>query len=176
MEKFWLPFFIGKHGCEHPRDFVNFQAEAEFHLRAAKTNRGRLHSPAGYNTKTTPLNEYLRYLLKKRVIEEKQFFVLDYKLTLEERKRRISVPTRTTDTYSISELEDIKARIDTNYSDVELDLKWKLRAYAIFLGCYCMGLRIGNVLGMPVENLQPDDEIPHAQLKSWPMVQLRLIG
>lgn len=163
VEKFWLPFFISK-SCEHPRDFINFQSDAEFHLRTIKNKFGKLYSPASYNNKTTPLNEYMRYLLKKKVITPDQFFTLDYRLTLEERKRQTYIPVRTTDTYSMEELKKIKIRIDQTYDDRE-SLPWKLRAYGLYLGSFCMGLRVGNILGLPVSNLKPDDEIPHAQLK-----------
>lgn len=146
------------------RDFIDFQSEAEFYLRTAKTLKGRLYSPAGYNRQTTPLNEYMRFLLKRKIISSDQFFTIDYRLTLEERKRRAFVPVRTTDTYTIGELGEIKAKIDSTFGSPDL-LKWKLRAYAIYLGSYCMGLRVGNVLGPPVQNLKPDDDIPHVQLK-----------
>lgn len=164
LEMFWIPFFIEHHSCEHPRDFVEFQTEADFHLRTAKNKFGRRYSPASYNNKTTPLNEYMRFLLKKRIITHEQFFTLDHKLTLEERKRRSYVPVRTTDTYSVEELKEIKLKIDSRYHSPER-LQWKLRAYGLYLGCFCLGLRVGNVLGMPTSNLHPDHEIPYAQLK-----------
>ena len=166
VEKFWLPFFLNKHSCSHPRDFVNFHAEAESYLRSAKTKYGTPYSPAAYNRKTTPINEYMRFLKKKRVIESAQFFTLDDRLTLEERKRKKINPVRSTDTYSKSELVEIKRRIDATFShNTEEDLKWKLRAYGIFLGCFCFGLRIGNVLGLPAGNLFPNADVPYAQLK-----------
>jgi integrase len=165
VEKFWLPFFLGKHNAQHPRDFLELHEEAEYHLRSARTRGGQRYSPAAYNRKTTPFNEYMRFLLKKRVIEQKHFITLDPKLTLEEKKRKRFNPVRSTDTYSKEELLDIKRRIDAYYSHPTDDLKWKLRAYGIFLGSFCLGLRIGNVLGLPAGNLRPNDHIPHAQLK-----------
>ena len=164
VERFWLPFFLNKKLCQHPRDFVEHHAAAEFYLRSTKNKHGRLYSPAAYNSMTTPLNEYMRFLLKTRVIEQSQFFTVDHKLTLEERKRRLHTPVRTTDTYTVKDLESIKEKIDARYFDPE-DLKWKLRAYAIYLGSFCMGLRVGNILGTPTKNLRPDAEVPYLQLK-----------
>ncbi len=84
--------------------------------------------------------------------------------TLEERKRRIKKPVRNTDTYTASDLLEIKKKIDLTFAG-SANLQTKLRAYGILLGCYCMGLRVGNVLGLPVKNLFPDAEVPHLQLK-----------
>lgn len=165
VENFWLPFFLKTHSCEHPKDFVDLNEEAEYFLRSARTLKGKHYSPAAYNRKTTPFNEYMRFLLKRRVIKQKDFFTLDPKLTLEERKRRRHAPVRSTDTYSQVELFDIKRRIDAVYFHPIDDLKWKLRAYAIFFGSFCLGLRIGNVLGLPAGNLKPNVPVPHAQLK-----------
>lgn len=164
MEIFWLPFFINKKCCEHPKDFIEFQSDAEFYLRAASGQKVKRYAPSSYNKKTTSLNEYMRFLLKKRIISKDQFFTVDFKLTMEERKRRLHAPVRSTETYALDELAEIKTKIDATYNTAD-QLQWKLRAYGIYLGSYCFGLRVGNVLGMPTANLLPDDEVPHAQLK-----------
>ncbi|PIT98804.1 MAG: hypothetical protein COT74_14035 [Bdellovibrionales bacterium CG10_big_fil_rev_8_21_14_0_10_45_34] len=165
MKRFWMPFFLGN-GCNHPKDFKNFKAKARTHVMMAKTLSGKKYSHNTYSSITTPFNEYMRFLLDSGYIGQDDFYTLDIKMTLEQKKqarRRGEDVTgvRTKETYTEDELNDIKDAIDKAYKD---NLEMKKKAYAIFFGV-CTGLRRGNLLGLNAECLHPDDDVPNFDLK-----------
>jgi integrase len=169
---FWLPYFVDEQGCEHPKDFIQFRGFVEDHVQSAMTKNGELYSPHTYKSMTVPFNEFLKYLAKKGVIQDGEVFKVSVSVTLEQEKRGNDQRKRKVGHYSANELYDIKKKVDAQYAiskedtkDEKLDKKKrKLQAYAIFLGC-CMGLRRGNIIGLRVEDLFPENEIPHLVTK-----------
>jgi len=159
--KFWMPFFFDK-GCQHPKDFINWQAEAETHIQSAVTRHGKKYSFNSYATLAGPLNTYMKYLLAKRYIGQEDLFTIDVKMTLEQRKQsgrrgKGVQAVRSNDVYSEQELLEIKEQIDSAYKD---SIEMKTRAYAMYFGI-ATGLRRGNLLGLTADCLHPDDKIPH---------------
>ncbi len=154
--RFWMPFFLSK-GCEHPKDFKQWKNQAIHHIKTAETKQGQKYSHNTYGTLTKPLNEYMRFLNEYEYIGSLDVFFLNVKVTLEQKKRGDFKAKRSSDTYSIDELKDIKNKIDVTYAN---DIHKKLRAYALYFGV-CTGLRRGNLMGMKVENLFPDARVPN---------------
>lgn len=161
MRYFWLPLFYKKFGCEHPREFLVYKLQAKNHVRTSKNKFGRPYSPNTYTTLTTPFNEYMRFCEDTGVIKPEESFSIDAELTLEEKKRRRVAPVRSTRTYTLPELFEIKKKIDVQYKE---NPEWKLKAYAMLFGVYT-GLRRGNLLGLYASNLYPESNPPHFQLK-----------
>jgi integrase len=118
---------------------------------------GQKYSHNSYGTLTKPINEYMRFLREYEYVGENDVFSLNAKITLEQKKRGDFKQKRSSDTYSIDDLKDIKNKIDATYAN---DPKKKLRAYALYFGV-CTGLRRGNLMGMKVENLSPEDTVPN---------------
>ncbi len=153
--RFWLPFFLSK-GCEHPKDFKQWKNQAVLHVKTAETKQGHKYSHNTYCSLTKPINEYMRFLREYEYISDQDVFNLNVKITLEQKKRGDYKSRRSSDTYTMDDLKEIKKKIDATYTN---DLQMKLRAYALFFGV-CTGLRRGNLMGMKVENLLPDEKTP----------------
>ena len=156
MKRFWLPFFI-QNGCNHPSEFKDFATQAETHIRTSETIHGEKFSHHTFNSFSKTLNQYMRFLLKHGYIPADRFFTVWITTTLEEKKRGQLKRKRSTDTYDLAEVIEIKRKIDKTYKDRPAD---KLLAYGLYLGV-CTGSRQGNLLGFKAEDLRPDDEIPH---------------
>ncbi len=157
--KFWLPFFLSK-GCQHPKDFKQWQRQAVTHIKSAKNKHGEDYSHHTYGSLTKSLNEYVRFLKEYDYITEDDVFHLKAKITLEQKKRGKFANKRSADTYTAKELSEIKDCIDSTYQN---NPKMKLRAYALFFGV-CTGLRRGNLLGLRAKHLIPEANVPHFQL------------
>ncbi|MEK7070654.1 MAG: hypothetical protein AAB966_02505 [Patescibacteria group bacterium] len=157
--KFWLPFFLNK-GCEHPKDFKQWQRQAVTHIKSAKNKHGEDYSHHTYGSLTKSLNEYIRFLKEYDYIGEDDVFRLKAKITLEQKKRGKFANKRSADTYTENDLFQIKERIEAIYQN---NPKMKLRAYALFFGV-CTGLRRGNLLGLRAKHLFPESNVPHFQL------------
>jgi integrase len=169
IQYFWMPLLCEKYGCQHPNEFVNFEGFIEDDIRQAKTKYGKPYSPHTYSGLTSAFNEFMKFLKKKKVIDSEAFFLVYVETdTLEQEKRGLTVSNRGKDHYKNEELYEIKKKIDLTFPvtgkltplALKENKKWKLRAYAIFLGC-CMGLRRGNIIGLKAEDLHPENEVPH---------------
>lgn len=156
MKRFWLPFFI-RLGCVHPCEFKNFLTQAETHIRTAETGRGERYSHHSYNVFCKVLNQYMVFLTKYKYVGPNDSFKLWITTTLEEKKRGQLKRKRSTDTFSLEEVIEIKQKIDKTY---ETRPEEKAIAYGFYLGI-CTGLRQGNILGLKAENLYPDEAIPY---------------
>ena len=156
LEKFWFPYFA--QFCTHPNQFIKYEYDALEHLKTAKkTNSEETYSIHSLPSMASALNEYMRFLKRKKYIERDALFALDLRITLEQKKKGLNSHSRTKDTYTLEELISIKERIDFRYGD---DLLWKCRAYAMYFGV-CTGLRRGNILGLKPKNLHPKEKIPY---------------
>ncbi|MBF0314321.1 MAG: hypothetical protein HQK50_07135 [Oligoflexia bacterium] len=175
LVSFWFPFFFEK-GCQHPNDFFQWKREAKVHVKMAQTKHGTKYSFNSYHALTTPLNEYMKFLVEYNHITNENLFSLDVKMTLENRKQLkrkdgINIQAvRSNETYSLAELFDIKRKIDLAYAGEEFK-PMKLRAYALYLGV-CTGLRRGNILGIKPRDLYPESDLPHFEVgdnvvKGW---------
>ncbi len=165
IQRFWLPFFIEK-GCQHPKDFKLWKKKARMHVMEAKTKFGKKYSHNTYTSITTPFNEYMRFLISEEYISQDDFFTIDIRMTLEQKKqaRRRGedvAGVRTRDTYTIDDLVEIKKKIDVTY---KANLEMRIRAYAIYFGV-CTGLRRGNLLGLTTACLHPNSDIPYFDVK-----------
>jgi|GEM_PF-2093125 len=169
LNHFWRPLHRDKYACQHPNDFKNFEGFIEDDIRQAKSKHGKGYSPHTYSGLTSVFNEFMKFLKKKGVITNEAFFLVYVETdTLEQEKRGLTVSTRGKDYYKTEDLYEIKKKIDLAYpvtgkldpEDLKDNKKWKLRAYAIFLG-FCMGLRRGNIIGLKAEDLHPDNEVPY---------------
>lgn len=153
----FLAFFLGKKYCIHPSEFINYRQEAILHIRAAKTKHGNqplsFHS---YNGFSKALNQYMKFLNETNVIGSSSLFSIWILTTNEEKKRGKLKRKRSTDTYDLKEVTEIKKKID---KACENSPKKKLQAYGYFFGVIT-GLWQGNVLGLKGEDLFPDSEIP----------------
>jgi integrase len=153
----WLPFYREK-GCLHPRDFIMWRKQAQQHIKVVKKQDGdERYSIHSWSSLTNAHNEYLKFLLENGDITDTEFFAVYAKITPEMKKRGLTKQSRKQETYTETEVLNIKEKIDATYAD---NLKMKLRAYAIYIGV-CSGIRRGNLLGLLVDDLQPDAEIPH---------------
>jgi len=159
IKNFWLPFFLSK-SCEHPKDFKKWQRHAINHIKTSKNKNDQYYSHHTYGSLTKALNEYIKFLKEYEYITEEDVFHLKAKVTLEQVKRGQFSNRRSSDTYTESDLHEIKARIDLVYQN---NLKMKLRAYALLFGV-CTGLRRGNLLGLRAKHLFPDSKVPYFQL------------
>lgn len=169
LKFFWMPLLREKYGCEHPSQFINFEGFIEDDIRQAKTRQGKPYSPHTYSGLTSAFNEFMKFLKKKKVINQEAFFLVYVETdTLEQEKRGKTVSNRGKEYYKSDEIYEIKKKIDHTFP-TEGDLsghtlkenkKWKLRAYAILLGC-CMGLRRGNIIGLKAEDLHPENQVPY---------------
>jgi integrase len=157
VRDFWLPFFLKEKGCIHPNEFIQYRHEAILYVRAAKTRRGEPVSFHSYNAFCKALNQYIKFLLESNVIGNEVAFSIWITATKEEIKRGKLKRKRSTDTYDVNELIEIKKKIDKTFDKFP---EKKLQAHGYYFGVIT-GLRQGNVLGLKAEDLFPDHEIPH---------------
>lgn len=158
VRDFWLPFFLINKKCIHPSEFINYKAEAVLFVRSYKIkNSGESLSFHSYNNFSKALNQYIKFLHETSVINSTSVFSIWIQPTKEEIKRGKLRRKRSSDTYDISDLIEIKKRIDKTYATCNTK---KLEAYGYYLGLIT-GLRQGNVLGLKAEDLFPDSEVPH---------------
>ncbi len=157
MEHFWLPFFLKVKHCIHPSEFIEHQEDAKLYVRAHKSTDGKPISFHSYNGFFKVLNQYMKFCLAKRLIGPGSTFGLWVVATKEEMKRGMLKRKRSTDTYDLNDLIEIKKRIDATYADAP---EKKKKAYGFLMGIYT-GLRQANILGLKAEDLFPENEIPH---------------
>lgn len=157
MEIFWFPFFLKEKNCIHPSEFIDHKEDADLYVRSHRTPHGEPISVHSYNGYLKVLNQYLEFCLSKKIIGQANHFKLWYTPTTEETKRGLLKRKRSSATYDLLELFEIKEKIDRTYSSAPTK---KLLAYGFLLGTVT-GLRRGNILGLKAEDLFPDDQIPH---------------
>jgi len=174
VENFWLPFFIEKMGCDHPRDFTKFKRDAKLHVRSSRTPTGKRYSYNTWPTLINRLNAFMNFCLTEDYITDDEHFKLNLKLSTYQRKVALmrekmnnenadfAHDVRSKDTYTLDDLYQIKQKIDFCY---ENNLKKKLRAYGLFIGVIT-GIRRANLLGVRVKDLKIDAEVPHFEVNT----------
>ncbi len=118
-------------------------------------------SPYSYGHYTKALNQYIDFLAEYNYIGKDDCFTIYIEVKLEQKKRGLAKPRRSQETYNEVELIEIKNKIDLTYTQ---NPKLKLRAYALYF-FVCIGQRRGNALGLRAENLYPQADPPHFELK-----------
>jgi len=156
MKNFWLPWYFSK-GCYHPKEFRKLRNQAELHVKTAKKKDGQKYSHNTYNVLCRTLNQFIFFCEKYDYIGKEDTFKIWVTQTLEQQKRSYSESSRSDEVYTLSDLENIKLKIDRRYKD---DPKSKLLAYGLYFGVIT-GLRRGNFAGLKSENLFPDAKVPH---------------
>jgi len=158
MRDFWLPFFLKEKGCTHPSEFIQYRQAAIQHVRSKLCQRdGKPISFHSYNNFSKILNQYVQFLNETNAIGSQSVFKIWITATKEEIKRGKLKRKRSTRTYDLQELIEIKKKIDRTYAK---NPKRLTKAYGYYFGVIT-GQRQGNVLGFKAEDLFPEATIPH---------------
>lgn len=172
VKKLWLPFFAEK-GCAHPKEFHKFRGQAELYVKTCKRldGAGQKYSPHSYNMICRTLNQFMKFCKDAGHINADDSFKIWVSVSLEQQKTTKTLDghlvkgrsgtaiqkARDQRTYSLDDLKTIKRKIDKRFEE-EPDKK--LNAYCLYFGVIT-GLRKGNFCGLRVEDILPEEKIPH---------------
>jgi integrase len=161
LVNFWMPLIINKIKIEDPNQWKSHAEEFVSHLFEYRKSDGEPLSPHSYTTYCTPIDEFIKFLNMKNIIENNNKFSVYSFLGFGDTSKSDFTRKRGEDYYSFQDYMYIKSQIDDLYRDIP---EKKLLGY-VYLLTLSTGIRRGNILGLKHESFKLDHEVPHIELE-----------